>query len=364
LVVFVSWLAWSLAALRGVAQAEAERAQIVLVGSAQESRELRLMIAELLERDGVEPEFTLSPRFTPAALLDAADSAGRVHVFVSLSSRTLARLYLRGPSGQRFLLRELPLRDGLDEVGCESIAQVVATSTQALLHSGAGVDRETARADLLEEAEAAPLPPPAVVSVRPAVRKPETAPPSLRFELAGRASGAWTGAALRQRLGGGLELGLSEPLHGSLWLRERLLFEQFAVQHLQASGLAAEVRTSALRLGVDLMRAWAAHSFGAGLLAGVDLLAIAPKKASDPAWSLAKKGVDSVPVLRAELNYEWQFGALYLGLSAYADLALIDSHYEVQDGASVRRVAHPWRVAPGLALRLGFRSPTGARKTR
>jgi hypothetical protein len=354
--VFVAWLSWSLPALRGVAEEAVQRAQIVLVGGAQESRELRLLLTELLQRDGVEPEFTLSPRFTPTALLDGAQEDGRVRVFVSVPSPTLARLYLRGPHGDRFLLRELSLRDGLDEVGCESIAQVVATSTEALLHSRAGVDRETARADLLQEAELAPPPAPAAVRDVPAAYKTLRQPPALRFEIAGRISGAWTGAALRQRLGGGLELGMSEPLGGLLWLRQQLLFEQSIVQRLRPAGLEAEVRTSALRLGIDLMRAWNVHSLGGGLMAGVDLLAIAPEQARDPSWSLAKKGVDAVPMLRGALHYERQFGALYLGLSAYADVALSDSRYEVREGASRRRVAHPWRVAPGLALRLGYRS--------
>jgi hypothetical protein len=178
----------------------------------------------------------------------------------------------------------------------------------------------------------------------------------LQVEIVGRAGAAWTGAALRQRLGGGLELGLRERLRTNLWLRQRLVFEQFARQRLRPQGLEAEVRASVLRLGLDLARTFGVHSVGGGVAAGVDLLAIQPKEARDPSWSLAQKGVDAVPMLRAELGYERAFGALLLGLSAYADVALIDSRYEVREGSSVRRVAHPWRVMPGLSLRLGWRS--------
>jgi hypothetical protein len=334
-------------------QAHTQLAQIVMVGSVQDSAELRLVIRELLQRDGVEPEFTLSARFTPEALLAEPDSDGRVRVFISLPSPSLAQLYLRGPFGHRFLLRELALREGLDELGRESIAQVVASSTQTLLHTRAGIDREAARAGLTRE----PAPEPAVAAEPPAATRSATPEPlPLQLEILARASGAWTGAALHERLGGGLELGVRELLRATLHLRQRLLFEQFAVQHLHTHGLEAEVRASALRLGLDVLRAWGPHSFGGGLLAGVDLLAIKPKKTSDPAWSLAEQGIDAVPMLRAELGYERQFGALALGCSVYADVALIDSYYEVREGSEVQRVAHPWRVAPGLALRLGWRS--------
>lgn len=358
-----AWLLWPWAALHAESARE-EHAELILVGQASSEPALRLVLRELLERDGVHPTFTLAPHFVAETLLAEPDADGRVRVFITLADAQLARLYLRGPFGRRFLLRELLLRNGLDELGRESIAQVVATSTQALLHSSAGVDRETAKADVMrtQTRSAAPTVPPVepafVPSARPA---PATAPARvrLRYELGLRGSAAWNGAALRARRGGGAEAALTEELPARLLVRERLVFEQFALQQLRPSELIAQVRTSALRLGVDLGRPYARgeHALLGGVAVGLDLLHVSPQRARDPSWALAKRRIDVVPMLRAELRYERRFSVLCLSAAAYADVVLVDSQFEVREGERTRRVAHPWRVSPGLALSLGWRSP-------
>lgn len=335
-------------------RADRERAQIVLVGPASHGVELRAVIRELLERDGVTPAFVSAESFDAEALLADPDADGRVHVQVTLPDPELARLYLRGPYGRRFLLRDLALRSGLDELGCESIAQVVASATQALLHSGAGVDREAVRADLAREQEQAPPPTPPAAAPPPA---PVSAPAlAVHVDLSARGSAAWSGAALGARLGGGAEIGVSQQRERAPIVRERLVFEQFAAQELDTAELKAKVRYSALRLGVDVGGTCGPHALFGGLGAGVDFVSVEPEQANDASWSLSKKHLDVLPVLRAELRYERLFSALLLSVSAYADVVLGDNRFKLQDGADERSVAHPWHVLPGLALGLGWRS--------
>jgi hypothetical protein len=100
-----TWLLWPWAVLRaqpGPDDAPRDRAEIVLVGEACSEPLLRLVLRELLERDGVSPRFTLAASFVAESLLAAPDADGGVRVFVTLPDQELARLYLRGPFGRRF----------------------------------------------------------------------------------------------------------------------------------------------------------------------------------------------------------------------------------------------------------------------
>lgn len=351
----IAWLLWPFA-LAYAEVGQPDSAEIVLVGAAASTPELRLVLTELLQRDGVEPAFRPAERFSADALLAEPDGDGRVRVFITLPTPLLARLYLRGPFGQRFLLRELPLRSGIDELGSESIAQVVATSTQALLHSRAGIDRETARAGLLrEQSEPAPAAP--VVQVAPVHASPAPNKRHLRYELSARGVAAWTGTALRERLGAGLEVGVSQLPKERLLVRERLVFEQLVAQSLDAPQLAAELRTSALRLGVDLGLKRGPNAFLLAVAGGVDLVHIDPESVHDASWKLAKERTDAIAMLRAELRFERLFSAFLLGIAATMDVALSQNHYTVRDGEELSHVAKPWRVTPGLALSLGWCSP-------
>lgn len=335
----------------------ADAAELVLVGDARAGQALKQVLAELLQREGVQPTFAEASEFTPDALLAVPDGDRRVRVFITLPTSLLAKLYLRGPHGQRFLLRELSLRSGLDELGCESIAQVVSTSTQALLHTNVGMDREEVRAALPPappaEAQAVASP----VIPKPPADAPQREPVRLRYELGARAFGGWTGAALHERIGGGVELALLQQRGPRPWLvRERLLFEQLAVQSLNTAELTADVRTSALRLGIDVGRVYSANLIWLGAAVGVDLVHIAPNRARDSSWQLAKTHVDTLAVVRVEARYERTWSALVFGMAALLDVALSDNRYQVRDGSTRRSVANPWRFTPALAISLGWRS--------
>ncbi|HVU00158.1 MAG TPA: hypothetical protein VHE30_00350, partial [Polyangiaceae bacterium] len=125
----------------------------MFVGAAADTEDLRAVLRELLERSGVHPEFESRDRFRSSALLATEPSDARVWVFLQLTGPRRAKLYFRGPLGERFLLRTLNLRRGMDEVGRELVGQVVETSTVALLRSEGGMSREEAKAGLSAEGE-------------------------------------------------------------------------------------------------------------------------------------------------------------------------------------------------------------------
>lgn len=338
--------------------AEEDAAEIVLVGAA-DSTDLQRVVNELLTREGVGAVFQRAERFSPEALLAAPDRDRRVRVFITLPTSQLARLYMRGPYGQRFLLRELTLRNGIDELGRESIAHVAATSTHALLHSSVGIDRDAVRADLDRQGVDASSATGAVTVTEPAAVNATQAtdsPLAFGIYVGLRDAVRWTGSDLGVRWGAGGELGLSEQGSPHWMFRQRLVLEHAVAQSLDVVELLSYVRGTALRLGQDVALVSGVHRGVLGVAAGVDVLRITPQRAGDPSWSLTKAYTDVVPVVRAELRYELALPWVFAALSVHADAALRSLRLSVRDGMQERAVAQvPW-LSPGLALSLGWHS--------
>jgi hypothetical protein len=341
---------------RVCAQAAADeeaQAVVVLIAEASESVELREVIAELLSRQNVAPRFEPSARFDPDAWLDQSASDASTWAFVRLRDAHRAQLYFRGPHGERFLLRELELRDGLDEVGRELIARVVETAVVALLRSSEGMSREQARAGL--EADEAPQPEPAAPAPPPPPAQPVPAtPPEPRHifaQLGLRALGQWTGSDLGARAAFGLE-GAVE-LRRPRWprLRVRLAAELALPQSVAQDAVEARVITAPLRLGVDV-----GTSFGLylGLATGFDVSHLAPRSAGDSGLMLAHSSTELIPASRAELRQELALGgAFWLAFAAMIDVPWKATRYDVIEAGASKTLAKPAAVQPGLALTLG-----------
>lgn len=332
--------------------AEEALAVVVLIAEASESVELRDVIAELLSRQHVTPRFEPSARFDPDAWLDQSASDASTWAFVRLRDARRAQLYFRGPYGERFLLRELELRDGLDELGRELIARVVETAVVALLRSSEGMSREQARAGL--EADEAAKPEPEVSAPPPPPAQPARATPPPRRVLAQlglRALGQWTGSDLGVRAAFGLE-GAVE-LRRPDWprLRVRLAAELALPQSIEQDAVAARVITAPLRLGVDVGTRFGLYL---GLATGFDISHLDPRSAGDGGLMLADASTELVPVSRAELRQELALGAAFwLALAAVIDVPWKATRYDVIEAGARKTLARPWAVQPGLALTLG-----------
>lgn len=352
---------WAAPLLAQPVPAEAEPsplAVVVLIGEASGNAELSAVIAELLLRQNVEAQVQSRERFEPDVWLDASSADARSFAFVSVRDRHRAQLYFRGPRGQRFLLRELTLRDGLDEVGRELIARVVETSTVALMSSSEGVSREEARAELEKDAQAqASAPPPSVAVAQPKVEEPEAPKAARRWRmlLGLRALGHWTGSDLGARVGLGLEGGARyRSGQRGLHIGGRLSAEIGLPQKLEAQGVAARVLTVPLRIGVDV---GSELGLFVALSTGVDVVHLAPERVADSELMLASASTELTASSRAELRYEMRLGgtrgSLYLAFSALVDVPWAATHYDVAEGGTLKHLATPWRAQPGAAITLG-----------
>jgi len=331
-------------------------AVVVLIGEANRTPELAGVLAELLLQQGVQVQFNTQLHFEPRVLLDAGKDDTRVWVFVALEGPLRARLYFRGPFGERFLLRELALRAGLDEVGRELIGRVVETSTLALLHSSEGLDRAQAEEDIAaqtspadaarvregestREAKSAPDHDPVDEHDRSEERNDELGPGHEveRWSLGARVAGQWTGNALKGRYGAGVELG--HVLSHAEWPRVRLrvAFELNFTQTLERAAVDARVTAWPLRIGVDLGLARGVHAWLLGISTGFDRVHTSAEHARSSELQLSEPTTQLLPASRAELRYELALSRLLLSVAALIDVPWAVTHYDVfEDGRRVR----------------------------
>ena len=329
-------------------------ASIVLVGEMGENEELRELLVEFLERKAVQSRFVRQPEFRRQELL-AASKDDSVHVFV-VPAAGRARLYFRGPDGQRFLLREVELRNGLDEVGRELIGQIVESSVDALLHSAAGITREEVQSELEKQAPE-PAPAPAAPERSEPTERALPAAIAPRSELE-----AWCALRYAAEFAGdpglghgpGLELGIGA--RRGLLLRGRVFGERWFPQSVQGNTIGADIVATRARLALDLgFELGSAATLILSLGAGADLVRVEPGRARDPSVVPAATSESAVPAARGELRLEFGGDVWQLAFAVSADSSLADTHYDVTAGSTVQRVAEEWAVRPGTAVAIGWR---------
>jgi hypothetical protein len=368
-------LALLLAAANGSAQAR-ERASITLTAAASQSSELRSVLSELLERDGIEVRFSLQARFGAAELLRTA-SSDEAAAFVVPHSVNRARLYFRAPDGQRFLVRDVALPSGLDAVGRELIAQIVDASVVALLRSEVGISRAQVKAAV----EAAPTAPidareatPAAAVAKPNPPAEQTPDPSTKAAgprpapkqgtlaadgwLGLRYAADWSGSALGLRHGPGLELGVG--LRGRAFVRTRVVLERDFPVTLQAGPIDARVSTVRWRALVDGGTSVGRNrALALSVGAGEDSLQIEPTVSRSPSVLPAAASAETPFVLHSEARFEAGWSAFVLVLAAGFDVPLVRTPYDIDRGSAAKQLASPWSVRPGAALSLAWRPQLG-----
>jgi hypothetical protein len=349
------------------------KAVVILVSAAGRDLELRVLLAELLDRTGVSAEIVAQPQFGKEELLREATRDGAVHVFVVPGVAGNVGLYFRGPDGERFLLRSVLLRGGLDDLGREQIAQIVETAVVSLSIPGAGMTRaqasvalddpeapnpEAPRADtpsnMRTKAAAQPSSEPLVRARLP----PKNADPS----AAGRVLEGWfairygatsLGTPIGIAHGPGLELGLGARRG---WvLRGRLTGERDFAQTLSTSLVTAELSSIRLRLAADVGVVVApGHVLLASLAVGQDRIAVTPRATSGSSIAPAAAFSSRSPIAHAELRYEAGSASLRLGAALGADASLVETHYDVEHPTGRERVVKPWLVRPTSSLTLAY----------
>jgi hypothetical protein len=261
--------------------------------------------------------------------------------WIDCSSADRMRIYFANWNSERFLLREVPLPEGLNELALETAGQVIASSLSALMSDdNAGMSRAEITSIL-----------------QPAPSEPE--PPRVSAWIANwGAFYAVQAFAQKQWIEQGPELMATLGQREGGWRLGAWLSGQYQLPAIVDAGLiGVRLDTIALRAGAEL-----AHPVGLRVTLalrvgmGGDVIHIAPRAGSAMQTSLSPE------------RFTWEYAAqialagtvrlderIALSGALLADADLGMRHYDVSvDGATMRALT-PWWVRPGLMAGVTWR---------
>jgi hypothetical protein len=337
--------------------------EVTLVGSAAESSDLRRLLSEW----DAALEIRLSNQLNAGDVLNGPAAKGQLRIWVVLSSPELAIIYFKDPSGERFLVREVPLAAGLDESGRETLAQVISTSARAFADKQVGSSASEVEASFRKTGTAvqpeAPLDQtrrfaaPRTgggrfrVSGRVALiqgRKPATEPVEWRPHL-----GAFYATTLVRSgdvgHGPGASVGVARISESSRWYLAAQAQYRFPLS-IEGELVRLTLRTVALSAVAawekSIKKAWfLGFEFGLGVEStGLHATANANSGVTPHPDAFHYRPI-AVPCLRAGSD----LGPLHLSVSLGAEVSPLQTHYDV-GGSS--RIYTPWIVEPRSAIEL------------
>ncbi|HEY4157215.1 MAG TPA: hypothetical protein VGM29_03925 [Polyangiaceae bacterium] len=329
--------------------------EVVLVGVSEDSDQLARVIADLLRVRHIRARFERRAELTEHDLT-AHRGAHEPTVWILYPQLATVRLVFGDDARKLFIVRDIPLPQGLDELGRESVGQIVESSLLALLHGVSGASRAAAQAALL-----AYLPKPATTRAKPAPVAGAPEPPAraptrrLSQRLGASYQAAWSGGAFGLEQGPGVFSGVE--LAG---VRDTL-FVLGAVE----SCLDQHYGSAEFDLTIQSNRGWLLfgwrRSVGArtSLVAsggpGIDVTRVT-SKSNTPKATAAAGAFAWSPWLRTRAGIEWGGSPVAVELALVADLALYRTHFDVVDDTGTHQVlARPSVLRPGLALSVVWR---------
>ncbi len=239
------------------------RVDVTLVGSAASEEAVQGRILSWFQAQRTAATATRTDALDSTAVLAPSDDPG-IRVWVVLTDATVAHVFFTVEEphhGRRYLVSDVLLTGGLDEVGVEQLAQVVYLSASALWAGNVESTRQEVEEGLRRrEADARPPPPPAAPTLPPpsTVLPPRpVAPPAPEGRVAVTVGSAYT---LRAQGDEGLSQAVGSAV-GVLWRRRftevgaRLRADVF-VPHEQPAGADVKVELGGLdvQLGLAVAR--------------------------------------------------------------------------------------------------------------
>lgn len=338
----------------GALEARGSAIDIVVVGAEQEVLALSGALGPN-EFRGAEARIRRGERLHLDSLLHAGGSDALVRCYVDLSTPGRADLYFADRDAERFLIRQVALPGGLDDLGRETLGQVLTLSVHALLDDDAAtLNRDEARA-LLEQQRPEPAPAPSPAEDEPEPQR--TSYPSAAVGLEPfYAARLFASEALLSH-GPGLEIGWvagSGSATDAGWVGASYELER----NLRADAASMSWSTLTLRGTFEhLSPVFESVALGGRAGAGVEWMSFTPGLGTNESVELRSARVTTSFLLhlgvgaRAELGARW-----HASLRVFADFYTTRVRYSVErtngDGADV---LEPFRMRPGVALGLLLR---------
>jgi hypothetical protein len=329
-------------------------AEVFFVNITGEYGMLAEAIGDLLLAHYVIPHFEHRRELTERDLLEKQQLGvrNRATVWILMPHPQAVRLVFADPELERFLVRELPLPQGLDELGRESIAQVVESSLLALLQGTTGMSRGEVQTALGRTLVKTPMPPrifdPALCSGLPTKQKDLGASQtSVRPRLGVTYGLSYSGRDLGLQEGPGILSGL-ELVRSSDSLFLAGSFEWRFEEHHRTTEFDLAVQSNLMWL----LLGWRKPLGGANLVAilgpGLELARVNPQLAASSTAIVGRRLVHPSPWLRASLGFEWDSPSLVFQILGTLDGSIYRTHYDIERDGHAEELASMSYVRPGI----------------
>lgn len=338
-----------------------DAAEITVVADETCAPRLRDVLAEQLAGLVTKVDWSCRQRFDSEDLFRPA-SGGRpaVRVWIDVVTVGEARVTLEDDRSERFVVRRIPLPNGMDEVSREEIGNILRFAMIAVLaRASETLSRAEARATLSSwpthtapgVSSKAPTAGPLALVERGERRKPTATP---LFEV----GPLWSLQAFSREIPLIQELALSVGLTRqsrpfSVWIEAG--YRLPTIYRAEPVGVA--LGANSVRLGMTLERRGGRRvSWGVGAAGGLNRISFAPSHAV-PSFEAAPEGHFLTATGRLLFVVDLRAQAhLAIGLRLFCDVSTSDVHYDIHDvGGGNRRVLSAFGVMPGLSLVIAWR---------
>jgi hypothetical protein len=326
------------------AQAFPPRVDVAIVGSMPGGDALGSRVESWFAAQPTTVSVRSMPLLAAGEVLGARELTG-VKVWVVLRSPSVARLFFAVAETEagtpRYLVRDVTLDGGLDELGMEQVTQVIYVSALALWSGTLQSSRQDVERGL------APDPAPH----RPATARPEAAPARSR---AGFSSAIGVGYSARFAGEEGTThapsatFGVQHPV-GRLTIGGRFEAALLLPHRAQENGLTLDLHGVSFAAGALLLgELFDGTSGSVELGAGFDVVNFEALSIDDPTLRAEADETESRPFVRVRSGVVRALGPVSLGVGAGLSIQLFRTHYDAEDGAKRSELLAPWLLQPEL----------------
>ena len=339
------------------------RVTIKLVGDAGEAAALEERVLSWFRQQGTLTESRRQSTLDPQSFFSPQEPGVQIWIVLQLpaSVRLLFAVQDEEQNAPRYLVRDVALDSGLDEIGLEQVAQVVNLSTMALWAGNLGGSRQEVETELGVQSTPTPAPAPSPTTATTPLlehtptepfdagsspkepRPDQRGPLDIGFEYAAR----WAGPEGVLQ-GPGATLGVLF-LRRSFELGARLHAQLFLPREVEHSGITLRLRGATFGLGVSLAQPISERiSVTSELGAGLDLAEYSVVSVSDPSLQASETSFEVRPLGYASLGVRADLGPVRVGGAALLAVQMLRTHYDISEGDQRSELFAPWVVQPGL----------------
>jgi hypothetical protein len=329
------------------------RIQINLVAEVGSVPDLNPLLLEWFGSEGPSLEFRYVPALRPDDVLATSAEPQLLRIWLVLHTPSLARVYFAEGSGQRFLVRDVPLRNGLDEFGRENVAQVVVTSAAAFRQHGASSTVKEV-VDTFQE----PLEPEQTQAVTKTETPTAPVPKESQSSWFPRAAALY-GLSVEQSdavsHGPGLLVGAGQNSHRARWLYSLKVQYHWPLK-VEGSQVALTFHTLTL-CTTAAVESPIGKSMTAGLELGAGINRVSFDTTALPGAGVAVHGGDVKykPLLVSGVRASLEAGASRFTLVLGVTAAVTKTHFDVVRDSQSQIEYRPWLAQPYAALEVSWR---------